>query len=159
MTSGFSARCEQIGSFGFCLQPLPAGVLGLGDEAVHLPPRNVRGRIRLAVRAARVQVVRVVVRPLADVLRRIGHADRELAVRIAREAVGAGIRPEVVIEGAVLLHDHDHVLDLVNPDGSLGRLPLRSGRRGEREHGGKNGDRQPGDDQRPAHGRVLDAPS
>src|ERR671931_2686140 len=28
-------------------------------------------------------------------------------------AVGARIRAEVVIEGAILLHDHDHVLDLL----------------------------------------------
>ena len=43
---------------------------------------------------------------------------------VLRETVGAGERAEVLVERAVLLHDDDHVLDLVNS--GRGRARLRS---------------------------------
>ena len=49
----------------------------------------------------------------AAALARIGEADAELAV-LAGEAIGARKDAEVLVEGAVLLHDHDDVLDLLD---------------------------------------------
>jgi hypothetical protein len=111
MTSGFAERCEQIGWFGF----------------VHLAAVDIGGCVRLAVRAPGVQVVRVVVRLLTTALDRIGNANCEVAVRRTGETVRSRIGAEVVIEGTVLLHDHDDVLDLVDTSRRSGRLALRSG--------------------------------
>src|SRR5207302_7952462 len=110
----------------------PPGRLRLRNEAVHLAAADVGYRARLPVRAAGVEVARVVVRPLTVSLDWIGDAGCELPARRAGEAVGARIGPEVRIEGAVLLHDHDHVLDLVDAGGRFRRLPLRAGGRRQR---------------------------
>src|SRR5713226_7492417 len=87
--------------------------LRLRDEAVHLAAVDVGGRVRLAVRAAAIEVFGVV--EWIDALAAAGvvDADNELAVR-GRKAIGAGIRAEVLIERPVLLHDDDHVLNLVD---------------------------------------------
>ena len=53
----------------------------------------------------------------------VGVADRGHAV-LHRYALGSGEGPEVVVKGAVLLHDHDHMLDLVD----AARLRLLRGR-------------------------------
>ena len=145
----------------------PPRVLGDRDEAVHPAAADVYGRVQLAVRAPGVQVVRVVIRLLADALGRIGHAHGEAAVRRPREAVRAGVRAEVVIERTVLLHDHDHVLDLVDRAGGLRGLALRSRRRrrGQSERPHDRRARQGDDEKRPPHDlsfvdlRVLDAAS
>jgi hypothetical protein len=63
--------------------------------------------------AAEVAVGRVVKGP-DTAAARIGQAHAR------RDPVRAGKGPEVGIEGAVLLHDHDHVLDLVNARGNRG---------------------------------------
>ena len=60
--------------------------------------------------------VRVVVRVLAMSGCGIGDADRHMSVR-SRQAVGAGERPEVVIEGAVLLHEEDQMIEVHDPRG------------------------------------------
>ena len=91
-----------------------AAELGLGDETVHLAAGDVAHRVAVAVRTALVAVERVVVGPLADVPPRIGNADRRLA-RLHRDPVGAGVRAEVGVERAVLLHDDHDVADLVDP--------------------------------------------
>ena len=80
-------------------------------------------RASAAVRPAAVDVARIVVRVAAAAVRRIGDADRRHAV-LHRDAVRARERAEVAVEGAVLLHDHDHVLDLV--DAGIDRHPIRA---------------------------------
>ena len=91
---------------------LAAG-LGLRDEAVHLPPVDVCRGVRCRVGSAAVHVG--VVGVGRDALPRLGvvHADRGHAV-LHRDPVGAGVGPEVGVEGPVLLLDHDDVLDLVD---------------------------------------------
>jgi hypothetical protein len=86
----------------------------LADEAVHRAAAHVAHGVEVLVRAAAVPVARVVVRIDADVRARIGHAHGEAAVS-ARQTVGSRVRPEIGVERAVLLHDHDHVADLVDP--------------------------------------------
>jgi hypothetical protein len=86
----------------------------LADEAVHLAAVHVAHGVQVLVRAAAVPVARVVVRVDADMRARVGHADREAAVA-PRQPVGSRVRPEIGVERAVLLHDHDHVADLVDP--------------------------------------------
>ena len=80
-----------------------------------LPPSMSCAGAAAAVRAAGVDVG-VVERTARAARRRvgIGDADRRDAVR-HRDPVGARERPEVAVERAVLLHDHDDVLDLVDP--------------------------------------------
>ena len=93
-----------------------AADLGLSDEAVHPAAMEVADIAAVGVRPAVVLVGRVVVRALAAVPAGIGQA-RHLA-RVAGEPgepVGAGIRAEVGVERAVLLHDDHDVADLVDP--------------------------------------------
>ena len=92
------------------------GRVPLLDEPVHLAAVHVGHRVVLAVRPAAVAVRPVVVGPGAAAAR-VGHAHRGLPV-LHGDAVRAGIRAEVGVERAVLLHDDDHVLDLVDPRGN-----------------------------------------
>ena len=95
--------------------PLPR----LRLEAVHLSVVDVEDRVAHVVGAARVAVGRVVVWLDADVRLRVGIAgDRPGIAREPRDPVGAGIRPEVGVERAVLLHDDHDVADLVDPRAS-----------------------------------------
>ncbi len=87
----------------------------LSDEAIHLSAIDVGGRTGAAVGPAPVLVRGVVVGTDAATVVRVRHAHRELA-SLPGQPIGAGVEAEVVIEAAVLLHDHDHVLDLVDPD-------------------------------------------
>ena len=63
---------------------------------------------------------------------RVGHAGA------LPNPVRTGIRAEVGVEGAVLLHDHDHVPDLVDPRERVGggapAATRRQGNRGGRQH-------------------------
>jgi hypothetical protein len=137
------------------------GRLGSPDEAVHTSPVDIGDRIGLSVRTPGVEIARVVEGLLATACRGIRRADRELAARSPRQAVRTGVGAEVLIEGAVLLHDQDHVLDLVDPRKVLrprgARRPVagRSERDAERD-GCDHGDDSEGDD-RLAHrlGRVV----
>jgi len=81
-------------------------------------------------------IARIVVRMHACTGERVGDANRELTT-LVRQAVRAGVGAEVLVEAPVLLHDHDHVLDLVNPDAWLDR---RGGRRRHRQLGAATGD-------------------
>ena len=65
------------------------------------------------MRPAAIDVADVVVGHLAETGLRIRHADVGAPV-VHRDPVRAGEGPEVGIERAVLLHDHDDVLDLVD---------------------------------------------
>ena len=94
--------------------------LGPCDEARHAAPGDVAHRVDVVVRAAGVPVRGIVVGPPAAPVQRIGHAHGEPAVT-AREAVRTGVRAEVGVEGTVLLHDHDHVADLLDPRVSRSR--------------------------------------
>ena len=87
--------------------------LGLADEAVHLAAGDVGDGVDRRVRSSAVHVGMVDVRRYAGATGRVGHARRRCAV-LHRDAVGAGERPEVGVEGPVLLLDDDHVLDLVD---------------------------------------------
>jgi hypothetical protein len=88
-----------------------AGV-GDADEAIHLAAVHRLSSGLGAVRAAAIAKTRIVegAHAVADPVR---HADGRRAVA-HRDAVGAGVGAEVGVEGAVLLHDHDHVPDLVD---------------------------------------------
>src|SRR3984893_10535954 len=87
--------------------------LGLRDKAVHLAAVEVGGCIRAAMRATASAVGGIMVRADAATIGRIRNAHRELPA-LTREAVGAWIGAEVLLESPLLLHDHDHVLDLVD---------------------------------------------
>jgi hypothetical protein len=82
-------------------------------------------------------------------------ADVDVAVLVDREAVGAGEHPEVMVEGPILLHDHDDVLDLLEPAvlrtrGGSGPGGRRSQHRGhDRQRGGHD---DPGVGARAGHG-------
>jgi hypothetical protein len=107
---------------GVTREEAPLACLAL--EAVHLAVIDVADRVDRVVRAARVAIGGVVVRLDADVRLRVGVADGRHAV-LHRDPGGAGIRAEVGVEGAVLLHDDYDVADLVNPPRS-GRACLVS---------------------------------
>jgi hypothetical protein len=83
------------------------------DEAVHPAVVDVEDREAMAVRAAVVAVARVVERAVAPLRERVRDADGGDAVP-HRDPVRARIRAEVRVERPVLLHDHDHVPDLVD---------------------------------------------
>src|SRR5207245_551807 len=94
------------------------------DEAVHPPAVLVLDRALLYVRAAGVDLVRVVVGLDALAGLRIGDADGDLPLRVPREAVRAGVGPEVAVERPVLLHDEHDVPDLVDAGrGARGGTP------------------------------------
>jgi hypothetical protein len=124
------------------------GVLGLGDETVHLPAIDVRRRVGGTVRAAVVEIGGVVIGPVAAAGRRVGYADGGDAVA-HRNAVGSGKGTEVAVERAVLLHDHDDVLDLVDALGHAacrrtaagGRAGASAGRQGEKSRAGQDTER------------------
>src|SRR5581483_6401194 len=101
---------------------------GLTNEPVHLAAVDIGGGARFAVRAAVIQVAAVVEWRHALAGGRIRHAHRGDAI-CHRDTICSREGTEVAIEGAVLLHDHDDVLDLVDPDGlSVGmRNRCRSG--------------------------------
>ena len=84
-------------------------LLRLGHEPVHPPAIDVGGGVRGTVRATVVEVGGVMERLDAAPVHGVGHA------HAGWDPVGAGIRPEILIERPVLLHDHDDVLDLVDP--------------------------------------------
>ena len=90
------------------------------QEAVHLAAGHVELRVRLVMWSAAIDRARVVVGPHAGSTIGVRDTDLGLAVRLHGDAVGPGVGPEVVVEGAVLLHDDDDVLDLPEP-GRVGR--------------------------------------
>ena len=114
--------------------------VGDPDEAVHPAAVHVQLAGERAVRAARVVgavPVEERLHALADAVR---HAHRRHAVP-HRDPVGVRIGAEEGVEGAVLLHDHDHVLDLVDAvragDGGLARrAPRRRNPRARRRPAG-----------------------
>ena len=78
-----------------------------------LPPIDVDARGRVSVQSAEVDQSTVVVRIVARVCLRVRHAHRKVAI-VGRDPVGTRIGAEIRVKRAVLLHDHDDVLDLVN---------------------------------------------
>ncbi len=96
-----------------------ATALGLGHKPIHLAGVDVGQRIGLAVRSAAVHIMGVVVGVDTLAGEGIRRADGKDAVGI-RQPVRTGIPPEIGVEGPVLLHDDDHVLDLVDA-GAAGR--------------------------------------
>ena len=96
------------------------GVLGLADEAGHRSAGDVRGGVRLAVRTTGVGVGRHVERRVAAARGWVRDAHRRSAV-VHGNAVGTRISTEIRVERAVLLHDHDHMLDDVDRAGDRGR--------------------------------------
>ena len=85
-------------------------------------------RRALVMRTTAIEIVGVVIGANAGLLTRVRGANGRNAGR-HRNAVGPWKRSEVRIEGAVLLHDDDHVPDLVNAGERR-----RAGREQEREH-------------------------
>ena len=101
------------------------------DEPVHRAAVDVVPTRPLVVRAALVVLAGVVVRLPARALV-VPHAHRERTVRVARDPVRTGERPEVRVERAVLLDHEDEVVDVV--DAELGVDRPRVGRR-DRDRG------------------------
>src|SRR4051794_38449696 len=56
-----------------------------------------------------------------------------------RNPVSAGISPEIVIERTILLHDHDDMLDLVDPNDVAIARPGRPARRKSYDRNRKDG--------------------
>jgi len=98
------------------------GLVALGDEPVHPAAVHIRDGVRLAVRSASVHVGGVMVGPGASP-RGVRDARGRGPVR-HRDPVCPGIGPEVRVEGPVLLHHDDHVLDVVE----TGRDDIRAAR-------------------------------
>jgi hypothetical protein len=65
------------------------------------------------VRTAQIDVGAIVMGLDAGLGLGVGKADSRDTV-LHGDAVGTGIGSKVVVEGAILLHDHDDVLDLVD---------------------------------------------
>ena len=110
------------------------------DRSLHRPTVDGDPRCRLIVRSTLVVHVRVVIRPLTGT-GRVGDAHADVAVP-PRETVGAGERAEVVIERAVLLHDEDQVVQVLDPRLRVDVMPVA--RRGRDRKGGGQGDAQQG---------------
>ena len=102
-------------------------------EPVHLAVVDVHhAAIEVVVRPAQILVVAVVVGVAArrsarrrrwmteHHTQRVQVADEKVAVR-SWNPIRAGVHAEVGVEGAVLLHDEDHMLDLVDAAGRLRR--------------------------------------
>ncbi len=95
----------------------PAGAFlagGDGDESIHFAAVDClggrpRGMWRPAV-AVQMRDIRLV----ADARIGAGVANRRNTVA-HRNSVGSGKSAEVMIERAILLHDDDHMMDLMNP--------------------------------------------
>ena len=101
----------------------PDARLVLRDEAVHPAAIDVRDGSRHIVGAPNVSVRGTMERPHAGVGIGIGEAHGGDPV-LHRDPVGSRVGAEVMVEGAVLLHDHDDVLDLADTV-QLGALPTR----------------------------------
>jgi hypothetical protein len=101
----FCDRAWTAAGIGACARP---SLLGLRDEAVHSGAVDVVQCRAATVRTAEVVVFAVVERRHAAAVERIRHA------HAGGNPVGSGERAEVGVEGAVLLHDHDDMLDLVD---------------------------------------------
>src|SRR5437868_3002597 len=116
----------------------------LPDEAVHAAMVDVAYGVYALVRPAEVADGGVVERPHAGAALRVRDADGE-AARPPREPVSAGVRAEIGVERAVLLH-HDHdVSDLVNPE----RARVRPRHAAEEQPEGCGGSGQEEDDRQP----------
>jgi hypothetical protein len=112
------------------------------DEAVHAPAVHVplaRERAVLATGVVAAVPIEERLHALPDPVRR---ADRRPAV-LHGDPVGVRVRAEEGVEGAVLLHDHDHVPDLVD----AGPRRVGCGRRGATRRRGES-EQQRGDSQR-----------
>src|SRR5260370_18310627 len=94
--------------------------LRLGDESVHPAAIDVGSRVLAAMRPAPGSITGVVIGTQTAPGQWVGHANRELTT-LVRQAVGAGGGAEVLVEATVLLHAHDHVLDLLDADARLHR--------------------------------------
>ena len=91
-----------------------AGLILCGpDEPVHLAAVDVRDRFAEIVPGAAVHQAGIVVRLVAALGARVGHAHGELAV-LRGNAVGSRVGAEERIERPVLLHDDDDVPDLAD---------------------------------------------
>jgi hypothetical protein len=93
-------------------------------EAVHPAAVDVELRVTLSVRPSLLQLLGGVIWTDARVCDRVGHAHGGPAVA-HRETVRARERPEVVIEGAVLLDDEDEMLEVQLRQLELGELGTR----------------------------------
>src|SRR6185437_7075124 len=71
----------------------------------------------------------------------VRHADRRHAV-LHRDPVGVRIRAEEGVEGAVLLHDHDDMADLVDAARPASAWVTRGAAAATRTRGGGGGDRE-----------------
>jgi hypothetical protein len=101
----------------------PQRLLLLADKAVHLGISDVGHRVGVTVGASAVHVVDIVEGLVTATPRWVGDTNGGHAV-LHRDAVGAGERPEIAVERAVLLHHDDHMADLVD----AGRDDIGAGR-------------------------------
>src|SRR5579885_629223 len=92
-----------------------SALLGLPDEAVHLAAVNVCRGVGLPVWTAAIHVIGVVIGLVTGAGFGIRHADGGDAI-LHGNAVGAGIGAKIRVEGTVLLHDDNDMLDLIGRD-------------------------------------------
>src|SRR5205085_8751639 len=85
-----------------------------GNEPVHLPAVNVGRRVPRIVRASPAVVVMVLVRALTSAILRVRQTRGRMPVRISNP-IRAWKHTEIRVERPVLLHDHDDMLNLVDP--------------------------------------------
>ncbi len=90
-------------------------------ESVHRTAVDRDRAAHLAMRAALIDEVRVVVRAMAPALDWVRQAHLRAALRVHRDAVGAGEGAEVVIERPVLQHDEDQVVEVHDAGGRVER--------------------------------------
>jgi hypothetical protein len=96
------------------------------DESVHVSAVHVRASGLRGMWPTTIHEARIVERRNAMGTLRIRDAYGRHSV-LHRDPIRARERAEVAIEGSVLLHHHDHVLDLVEPGEVRGRLRLCRG--------------------------------
>ena len=153
------------------IQATLASRLGLADEAVHLPAVDVGQGVDGGVRPAAVDIGVVDIGGDAGSGGGVVHAHGRPAV-LHGDAVGPRKGCEVRVEGPVLLHDHDDVLDLVHAgrddvaagrtaahpfpldDPRRGGVAARSGHRGQGHHGGQQ-QRTPRPAREQTHHRTM----
>src|SRR3989338_2930611 len=84
------------------------------NKSVHQAAIYIGNRARRAVRAADIAVASFVVWLCATAVKRVRRADRRHAVSVHGDAVSPGEGAEVFIKGAILLHDNNDMLYLMD---------------------------------------------
>src|SRR5438270_13263642 len=128
----------RAGGWYWAARRLVPMLVELTDIAVHLAAVYIRNEAEGTVATAHIGVPRIVVRQDAV----LGHRVRVAIDHSGRlhQAISAGVHPEVFVEAAVLLHDDDHVLDVVDAPACASRDGVKSSIAEERSEKQKAGE-------------------